>query len=200
MEQKPPTSVVDTANRAHRSSLPLRDTGDFTDADRGFIAAMEPCGVTAADGRVVWDNDVYSFLAGDAPSSVHPSLWRQSQLCAKQGLYEVVEGIDLDSGGPAPHAVSPTDLLLGILYYRIRQTETLANDIHCLGIGATVERDDEGRSAVFIAEPLQALQLREARRRPRLPEVQENVMTLEPVQCETASTIGERSVWRSVAR
>jgi alkyl sulfatase BDS1-like metallo-beta-lactamase superfamily hydrolase len=42
---------------------------------------------------VVWDNDVYGFLTGDAPSSVHPSLWRQSELCAKQGLYEVVEGI-----------------------------------------------------------------------------------------------------------
>jgi alkyl sulfatase BDS1-like metallo-beta-lactamase superfamily hydrolase len=27
------------------------------------------------------------------PSVVHPSLWRQSQLCAKQGLYEVAEGI-----------------------------------------------------------------------------------------------------------
>ena len=47
----------------------------------------------AADGRVVWDNDVYDFLTGDAPTSVHPSLWRQSILAAKQGLYEVVEGI-----------------------------------------------------------------------------------------------------------
>ena len=42
---------------------------------------------------MVWDNDVYSFLTGDAPTSVHPSLWRQSTLAAKQGLYEVVEGI-----------------------------------------------------------------------------------------------------------
>ena len=42
---------------------------------------------------MVWDNDSYAFLRGDAPSSVHPSLWRQSQLAAKQGLYEVVEGI-----------------------------------------------------------------------------------------------------------
>jgi alkyl sulfatase BDS1-like metallo-beta-lactamase superfamily hydrolase len=41
----------------------------------------------------VWDNDIYSFLGGDAPTSVHPSLWRQSTLAAKQGLYEVVEGI-----------------------------------------------------------------------------------------------------------
>ena len=30
---------------------------------------------------------------GDAPTTVHPSLWRQSSLVAKQGLYEVVEGI-----------------------------------------------------------------------------------------------------------
>lgn len=35
----------------------------------------------------------YGFLSGDAPTSVHPSLWRQSTLAAKQGLYEVVEGI-----------------------------------------------------------------------------------------------------------
>ena len=66
---------------------------DFDDADRGFIAAQQPCVIKAADGRVVWDNDVYAFLAGDAPTSVHPSLWRQSGLAAKQGLYEVVEGI-----------------------------------------------------------------------------------------------------------
>ena len=42
---------------------------------------------------MVWDNDVYDFLGGEAPPSVHPSLWRQSALVAKQGLYEVVEGI-----------------------------------------------------------------------------------------------------------
>lgn len=93
MEQKPPTAAIAAANRAHIDSLPFADTRDFDDADRGFIAAMEPCVVTAADGRVVWDNDSYSFLGGDAPDSVHPSLWRQSQLCAKQGLYEVVPGI-----------------------------------------------------------------------------------------------------------
>ena len=93
MEQKPPTDAIAAANRAHTASLPFADTRDFDDADRGFIAALEPCVVTAADGRVVWDNDSYNFLNGDAPDSVHPSLWRQSQLCAKQGLYEVVPGI-----------------------------------------------------------------------------------------------------------
>ena len=93
MTAKPPTSLIASANAHHVSSLPFDDTADFADADRGFIGALEPCVVTAADGRVVWDNDVYGFLEGDAPPSVHPSLWRQSKLCAKQGLYEVVEGI-----------------------------------------------------------------------------------------------------------
>ncbi len=93
MDQKPPTATIESANRDNLNSLPFDDTRDFEDADRGFIAAQQPCVIMAADGRVVWDNDVYDFLTGDAPTSVHPSLWRQSILAAKQGLYEVVEGI-----------------------------------------------------------------------------------------------------------
>ena len=91
MDHKPPTAVIESAHRQH--TLPLHDTRDFDDADRGFIAALSPCVIKAADGRVVWDNDAYSFLGGSAPASVHPSLWRQSTLAAKQGLYEVVPGI-----------------------------------------------------------------------------------------------------------
>ena len=91
MDHNAPTAVIEAAHRAH--ALPFHDTTDFENADRGFIAALSPCIIKAADGRVVWDNDGYAFLTGDAPTSVHPSLWRQSQLCAKQGLYEVVEGI-----------------------------------------------------------------------------------------------------------
>ena len=49
--------------------------------------------IRAADGRVVWDNDSYRFLAGDAPETVNPSLWRQSILVAMDGLFEVVPGI-----------------------------------------------------------------------------------------------------------
>lgn len=98
MEHKAPTAPIAAAHERHRGSLPFGDTDDFTDADRGFLGALQPCVITAADGRVVWDNDVYDFLytapdGGGAPESVHPSLWRQSQLAAKQGLYEVVEGI-----------------------------------------------------------------------------------------------------------
>jgi linear primary-alkylsulfatase len=91
VDHKPPTAVIESAHR--ENALPLHDTTDFDDADRGFIAALSPCVIKAADGRVVWDNDAYSFLGGPAPTSVHPSLWRQSTLAAKQGLYEVVPGI-----------------------------------------------------------------------------------------------------------
>ncbi len=93
MDQKPPTAIIEAAQRAALTGLPFDDTADFGAADRGFIGALQPCVVTAADGQVVWDNDVYSFLTGEAPATVHPSLWRQSTLAAKQGLYEVVEGI-----------------------------------------------------------------------------------------------------------
>ncbi|MEU4030602.1 alkyl/aryl-sulfatase [Streptomyces anulatus] len=76
-----------------RQRLPFSDTQDFEDAARGLIARREPNAVTAKDGRVVWDNDTYAFLEGEAPDTVNPSLWRQSQLVAEQGLFEVVEGI-----------------------------------------------------------------------------------------------------------
>lgn len=91
VDHKLPTAVIESAHRDH--VLPFHDETDFANADRGFIAALSPCVIEAADGRVVWDNDAYSFLDGPAPTSVHPSLWRQSTLTAKQGLYEVVPGI-----------------------------------------------------------------------------------------------------------
>jgi len=91
VDHKLPTAVIESAHRDH--VLPFHDETDFANADRGFIAALSPCVIKAADGRVVWDNDAYSFLDGPAPTSVHPSLWRQSTLTAKQGLYEVVPGI-----------------------------------------------------------------------------------------------------------
>src|SRR3954470_4497123 len=60
----------------------------------GVIARLEPGVIKAADGKVVYDADVYTrTLDGDCPDTVHPSLWRQSRLTAIQGLFEVTEGI-----------------------------------------------------------------------------------------------------------
>jgi len=75
------------------TSLPFDDTVDFDAAERGFIASGESV-IRNDRGQVVWDNGSYTdFLTGDAPETVHPSLWRQSTLVAKQGLFEVTDGI-----------------------------------------------------------------------------------------------------------
>jgi alkyl sulfatase BDS1-like metallo-beta-lactamase superfamily hydrolase len=93
MNQNPPTAAIESAHAALTESLPLGDTTDFDDAARGFIAKLEPGLITDADGATVWDADAYRFLEGEAPTSVNPSLWRQSRLVAEQGLFEVVPGV-----------------------------------------------------------------------------------------------------------
>lgn len=90
---KPASATIIAQHRQLTDSLPFADRQDFEDAHRGFVAALEPAVVRAADGRVVWDNDSYGFLVGEAPDTVNPSLWRQSQLNAIQGLFEVVPGL-----------------------------------------------------------------------------------------------------------
>ncbi|TDZ28425.1 Alkyl/aryl-sulfatase BDS1 [Colletotrichum spinosum] len=69
------------------------DRRDFIDADRGFVAALEPGVITNSKGDVVWNIDDFKFLEGECPDTAHPYLWRQGQLNSKQGLYEIVPGI-----------------------------------------------------------------------------------------------------------
>src|SRR5688572_920027 len=68
-------------------------TDDLAAAERGFIAALEPGVVTGPDGATVWDSDAWDFLNAPCPPTVNPSLWRQSGLVAKQGLFEVTPGV-----------------------------------------------------------------------------------------------------------
>ncbi len=90
--QKPAAATIVAEHQQAAASLPMHDVQDFHDAHRGHLAALEP-GVVRSDGRVVWDNDSYAFLTGEAPVTVHPSLWRQSTLNSIQGLFEVVPGL-----------------------------------------------------------------------------------------------------------
>ncbi|SUA78073.1 Metallo-beta-lactamase superfamily [Nocardia otitidiscaviarum] len=90
---KPASESVVRQHQELLRQLPFSDTRDFDDATRGLIGRRTPNAVTAADGTVLWDNDTYSFLDGDAPDTVNPSLWRQSRLAAVDGLFEVVPGI-----------------------------------------------------------------------------------------------------------
>lgn len=87
------TAATAAANAAVAERLPLSAPSDFEDATRGLLAQIEEDAILAEDGAVVWDIAGLSFLEGDAPDTVNPSLWRQSQLTAQHGLYEVVDGL-----------------------------------------------------------------------------------------------------------
>ncbi|MFC4138355.1 MULTISPECIES: alkyl/aryl-sulfatase [unclassified Microbacterium] len=90
MDHKPASAAIKAQHDAALKNLPFDDTTDFDDTARGLIAELKPNVVKNADGEVVWDNDTYAFIDGDAPDTVHPSLWRQSTLVARAGLFEVV--------------------------------------------------------------------------------------------------------------
>ena len=93
MQQNEATEAIRAAQRSVKEVLPFADTADFDAVERGFLGTIEPGVIKDADGRVVWDADGYDFVRGDAPDTVNPSLWRQSRLVAKHGLFEVVEGL-----------------------------------------------------------------------------------------------------------
>jgi alkyl sulfatase BDS1-like metallo-beta-lactamase superfamily hydrolase len=81
-------------NEAVLAELPFDDTTDFENARRGFIADSPHRLLANPDGSPSFDLDAYGFVRdAPAPPTVNPSLWRQSQLLAITGLFEVVPGI-----------------------------------------------------------------------------------------------------------
>jgi alkyl sulfatase BDS1-like metallo-beta-lactamase superfamily hydrolase len=76
-----------------RAYLPFEDETSFENARRGLIATLEADAITTPDGRPVYDLTQFDFLEEDAPDTANPSLWRQSQMNAIHGLFEVVPGI-----------------------------------------------------------------------------------------------------------
>ncbi|QDE34831.1 MBL fold metallo-hydrolase [Microbacterium foliorum] len=87
------TDAIRKQQQSLKETLPFHDTRDFEAADRGFLGTITPAVVHDEQGNVVWDADSYDFITGDAPDTVNPSLWRQSRLVSKHGLFEVVEGV-----------------------------------------------------------------------------------------------------------
>jgi alkyl sulfatase BDS1-like metallo-beta-lactamase superfamily hydrolase len=69
------------------------DRTDFLNADRGFVGTLEPMVIRNREGRGVWEMDDWRFLDDECPATANPSLWRQAQLTARHGLYEVAAGI-----------------------------------------------------------------------------------------------------------
>jgi len=90
---KAATAATQQANAAVAAQLPFTDRQDFDDAQRGWMGTSDKHEILGAQGKVVWDFG-YDFLKSDvAPATVNPSLWRQAQLNAKNGLFKVADRI-----------------------------------------------------------------------------------------------------------
>ena len=79
--RQPAAPGVAAANRQVLTDLPFADRQDFDDAMRGFVGTTTP------------GADRYTFLGGEAPDTVNPSLWRLAQLNAIHGLFKVADGL-----------------------------------------------------------------------------------------------------------
>ena len=65
----------------------------FSSTDTAAVSPLPEGMIETAEGAPVWNPQKYDFIEGEAPDTVNPSLWRQSELNAVGGLFEVVEGI-----------------------------------------------------------------------------------------------------------
>ena len=67
---------------------------DFEFASRGLICRPDDSAIFDADGQIVWHHETFeSFLHGEAPTTVHPSLWRHALLNNYRGLFKVTDGV-----------------------------------------------------------------------------------------------------------
>lgn len=81
-------------NDAFLKTLPFSDRADFEDAKRGFIATLPDGIIPGPAGKPAFDTKQYDFLKSDqVPATVNPSLWRQAQLNAINGLFKVTERV-----------------------------------------------------------------------------------------------------------
>ncbi|QWC90930.1 alkyl/aryl-sulfatase [Cupriavidus metallidurans] len=92
---KPATAATRAANAAVLKELPFQDRQEFEDAQRGLIAAPDLAEMRAAHGNVGTSLATLraQVVGKNAPDTVNPSLWRNSQLLANYGLYKVTDRI-----------------------------------------------------------------------------------------------------------
>ena len=87
------TTITAEANAEWYEKLDFSDRREFANAERGWLDNAEGRIIDGDDNRSAWDLQSYGDLNRDAPDTVNPSLWRNTQLNAKAGLFEVCNGI-----------------------------------------------------------------------------------------------------------
>ena len=87
------TTITAEANAEWYEKLDFSDRREFANAERGWLDNAEGRIIDGDDNKSAWDLQSYGDLNRDAPDTVNPSLWRNTQLNAKAGLFEVCDGI-----------------------------------------------------------------------------------------------------------
>lgn len=94
-ESKDATEITAQANAEVYQLLDFSDEQESEFASRGFIAAPDSLVIQAENGMTIWSQDAYDFVRknNDAPTSVNPSLWRNTQYNTRYGLFQVSDDI-----------------------------------------------------------------------------------------------------------
>jgi alkyl sulfatase BDS1-like metallo-beta-lactamase superfamily hydrolase len=92
-QAKPASPATIAAQERAAAKLPEDGTRDADFATRGFIATREDPLILDANGQIVWKLDAYEFVEGDAPPTVHPSLWRHMRYLKHHGLYQLTDNV-----------------------------------------------------------------------------------------------------------
>ncbi len=87
------TTITAEANAEWYEKLDFSDRQEFANAERGWLNNAEGRIIDGEDNKSAWDLQSYGDLNRDAPDTANPSLWRNTQLNAKAGLFEVCDGI-----------------------------------------------------------------------------------------------------------
>lgn len=74
-------------------ALPPEDGADFEFASRGFIATWPDAVIRQTDGKPSFDLSGNDFIAGPAPDTVNPALWRQNRVLRAEGLFRLAPGL-----------------------------------------------------------------------------------------------------------
>ncbi|HVX20326.1 MAG TPA: alkyl sulfatase dimerization domain-containing protein [Acidimicrobiales bacterium] len=92
---KDATEATAGANHDAVCHYDMEDLADFFDTQRGFVADIPDRRVVRDEGSVMFDLSALDYIEDDAlaPDTVHPSLWRQSKLLRRAGLFKIVDGL-----------------------------------------------------------------------------------------------------------
>ncbi len=89
---RPAEAPTIAAQKRVLESLPFADRQDFADAMQGFVGSI-PDALIAGKDAPIWSMKPWDFMKDPPPDTANPALWRQGQLNAMHGLFQVAERV-----------------------------------------------------------------------------------------------------------